>query len=314
MDSSRRFAFLENPICLKTPLRTCSDIHFCEGHFMRSTIAVLLLTILAICSTMLLEQIAGVSAAEPTVPPADDANDAKVPACKTLPSLKLVRIPKGKFLMGSPEDEKNRHTDETQHEVDLTKDFYLSETEITREQFLAFVKESGYKWDVKKPDFQTSDDHPVVAVTWDNATAFCEWLSKKEGRTYRLPTEAEWEYACRGGTKSAYSTGTKLSSDDANFNKKHKGTRPVKSYQPNKFGLYDMHGNVWEWTSDWGDYYPNSRVTDPMGAQSGMYRMCRGGSWYDTSLFCRSAWRGWIMPWNRDYITGFRVAAVSSEQ
>src|SRR5262249_15725267 len=217
--------------------------------------------------------------------------------------MKLVLVPAGKFLMGSPKDEQDRLDDEEQHEVEITQRFYLGKHEVTVGQFKAFVKDANYRTEaekdgksgracagkefVQKPEFTwksihfaQADDHPVVVVSWNDAVAFCAWLSKKEGKTYRLPTEAEWEYACRAGTKSRFNTGDKeddlkVAGNIADAALKAKWaevfwavrwddgfpfTAPVGKYQANAFGLYDMHGNAWEWCSDWygEDYYGKS--------------------------------------------------------
>ena len=170
-----------------------------------------------------------------------------------------------------------------------------------------------------------------MTVNWDDAVAFCEWLSKKEGKTYRLPTEAEWEYACRAGTATRYYGGddpetlaTVANVADATFkvdfaDEAYYGLRasdgytytaPVGRFKPNAFGLYDMHGNVWQWCSDWydSDYYSKSPVDDPKGPNSGHRRVQRGGSWFDWAVLARSAVRSKDSPDSRNYVTGFRVA------
>ena len=246
-------------------------------------------------------------------------------------------------------------TDEhPQHRVRITKPFYLGTYHVTRGQFRQFVKKTGYKTDAEKgensgapgwnPDakmidwdekyswrnagFEQTDEHPVVNVSWDDAVAFCKWLSKKEGKTYRLPTEAEWEYACRAGTTTRYYSGddpetlakvgnvadatliakfpvaiiTLNASDGYVF------TSPVGSFKPNDFGLYDMHGNAWQWCSDWYDagYYAKSPSNDPSGPDTGASHACRGGSWDVGVLMARSAERG--KPSSRGNFKGFRVA------
>jgi formylglycine-generating enzyme required for sulfatase activity len=174
-----------------------------------------------------------------------------------------------------------------------------------------------------------TDDFPVEQVSWHNAKKFCEKLSEREKerrakRTYRLPTEAEWEYACRGGASSSnpFHYGKSLSSGQANFNgnfpygKAAKGpylgrTCAVGSYKPNKFGLYDMHGNVWQWCSDWysKDYFKDSPAKDPKGPDSGDARVLRGGTWGGNGWRCRAAVRQGYVPGDRDIsVIGFRVA------
>jgi sulfatase modifying factor 1 len=156
-----------------------------------------------------------------------------------------------------------------------------------------------------------ADDEPATFVTYDQALKFCEWLAKKEGKPYRLPTEAEWEYSCR-----AKSTGRFYFGDDeaglkdyAWYNKNSAGkTQPVGQLKPNAWGLYDMHGNVGEWCRDWYGEYPAGPVTDPQGPDTGKGRVLRGGSWYRNSGYLRSAERGNVGPDNRNRNIGFRVA------
>jgi formylglycine-generating enzyme required for sulfatase activity len=243
-----------------------------------------------------------------------------------------------------------------QHRVRITKPFYLGAYHVMRGQFRQFVKDTGYKTDAEKgansgaygwnPDkkkfefnkkyswrntgFEQTDEHPVVNVSWNDAVAFCKWLSRKEGKTYRLPTEAEWEYACRAGTTTRYYSGddpetlaragnvadatakvkfpdwkeTIEASDGYVF------TSPVGSFQPNAFGLYDMHGNAWQWCMDWygKKYYAKSPADDPIGPDSGDSRVVRGGSWNSRPNFARSSIRAGNSPDNRNFDAGFRVA------
>jgi formylglycine-generating enzyme required for sulfatase activity len=205
--------------------------------------------------------------------------------------MKLTLIPSGEFLMGSPDSDKDAHESEKpQHRVRITRPFYLGVYEVTRGQFRRFVDETGYQtqserdgeedYSWRKPGFDQSDDHPVVQVSWKDAVEFATWLSRKEGRTYRLPTEAEWEYACRAGTTTRYSNGEDtitlaLMGNVADGTLKERfpnwgrvikardgfvNTAPVGRFRPNRFGLFDMHGNVYEWCSDW--YDPVCCVTD----------------------------------------------------
>jgi formylglycine-generating enzyme required for sulfatase activity len=161
---------------------------------------------------------------------------------------------------------------------------------------------------------------PVENVSWDDAMAFCKELSERESKNYDLPTEAEWEYACRAGTTTPFHFGEALNGRQANCNGNephgtdvkgpHLGrTCEVGSYSPNKFGLYDMHGNVWEFCKDWysDDYYGISHNNDPQGPNSGLLHVMRGGSWYEIARLCRSAFRSWPSTGNRDINTGFRV-------
>ena len=190
-----------------------------------------------------------------------------------------------------------------------------------------------YTW--RSPGFKQEDDHPVVLVSWNDAVAFCDWLStdKEEGRIYRLPTEAEWEYSCRAGQATRYSSGDDPESlatvgnvADGTAKEKYPGwktikakdgyvfTAPVGRFQPNEFGLYDMHGNVWEWCADWYDegYYAKSPSADPLNSTQAAYRVFRGGSWNSYPRFCRSADRFWNAPGIRRSYLGFRVARVRS--
>jgi formylglycine-generating enzyme required for sulfatase activity len=231
-----------------------------------------------------------------------------------------------------------------QHRVRITKPFYLGQYPVTLGEFLAFYHDANYKLEMErdgKEDFGKLDngelgkstnfrpwapggwkpemDHPVVWVTWNDAAAFCEWLSKKEGKTYRLPTEAQWEYACRAGTTTRYCFGDSESElgDYAWYLKNLEGwgTKAVGGKRPNRWGLYDMHGNVWQWCSDWydGDYYANSPVEDPKGPDTGSYRVYRGGSWINDAGDCRSAYRDYGRPVSRHDYLGFRVSRVSAE-
>ncbi len=274
------------------------------------------------------------------------------------------------FTKYIPEDEdfwqKPLKCKHPRHRVRLTKPFYLGAHEVTVGQFRRFVSATGHKTEAEKdgeggfgwndaenyfegrnpkynwrnPGFPQTDNHPVVNVSWNDAVAFCEWLSEKEGREYRLPTEAEWEYACRAGTITRYHHG-----DDPEglarvgnvgdgtakewFAKRvvgwryhilakdgHVFTAPVGSFSANAFGLYDMHGNVWEWCADWFDekYYSNSPVDDPQGPASGSYRVLRGGSWVNNAWNCRSADRFRRGPANRSTNLGFRLALVPADE
>jgi formylglycine-generating enzyme required for sulfatase activity len=266
--------------------------------------------------------------------------------------LKLVRVPAGEFVMGSPPTEKGRREDEPQRKVRLTRDFFLGQFEVTRGQFRRFVEATNYKTDAERgirggygfdeakqklagPDkryswrftgFPQTDEHPVVNVSWNDAVAFCQWLSTEEKRTYRLPTEAEWEYACRAGTTTAFANGNDSEKlvelgniVDALAKEKfpdriaiarrdgHVFTAPVGSFQPNAFGLHDMHGNVWEWCADWFGPPPTEAQTDPRGPATGKDKVIRGGDWYHDWSFARSAQRFPIYPGLCRRHAGFRV-------
>ena len=230
--------------------------------------------------------------------------------------MKLVLIPPGEFMMGSPDSDKDAYSDEKPpHKVRITKPFYLGAHEVTVGQFRRFIDQSHYDagsdWKVAF-EGQTNED-PVTCVSWNDAVAFCQWLSKKEGKTYRLPTEAEWEYACRAGTTTRWCFGddeaalAKYAWYDGNS---RNATHPVGQKRPNAWGLYDMHGNVWEWCADWyaEDYYGQSPPDDPTGPSSGTDRVLRGGSWFSSPGSPRSANRDRDRPGNRGHYDGFRVA------
>jgi formylglycine-generating enzyme required for sulfatase activity len=234
--------------------------------------------------------------------------------------IKLMRIPKGKFLMGSPETGEIRDKNETQHEVTISQNFYMGSTEVTQVQWQKVMRNN--------PSSLKGDELPVAEINWEEAVEFCKRLSempeeKKAGRKYRLPTEAEWEYACRAETTTPFHFGSQLNGRQANFDgTKPYGTEmkvpylqkptPVGKYPANAWGLYDMHGNVWEWCSDWYGEYPSGSVTDPSGPATGSLRVTRGGGWYCNAAVCRSAFRGSLVPLYRDFFLGFRLALSSS--
>ena len=213
--------------------------------------------------------------------------------------LEMILIPAGKFVMGSPESEKGRSKDETQHEVSLTKPFYMGKYEVTQEQWEAVM--------VNNRSFYRGPKLPVTSVSWENCQEFIKKLNAKTSGGYRLPTEAEWEYSCRAGTTTAYSYGDSITKNDSNV--EGLSTKVVGSYKPNAFGLYDMHGNVWEWCEDWKVDYPKEAVIDPKGPEAGKNRVLRGGSFTGVGMHSRSA--NWFdnLPstWNIDYL-GFRLA------
>jgi len=250
------------------------------------------------------------------------------------PSVEWVGIPAGTFTMGSPSYETDRESVEgPQHSVSLSG-FKMSKYEVTVEQFGVFINATGYKTEAEKEgwswtwsgsdwvkkyglSWKTDENgtirgnngksHPVINVSWNDATAFAEWMGS------RLPTEAEWEYACRAGTTTPYHTGSSLNSSQANFNNNVGQTKPVGSYAPNAWGLYDMHGNVWEWCSDWYGDYSSGAQTNPKGPSSGSHRVLRGGGWYASGRYCRSANRSNCDPSHRDNdgLIGFRLVVPS---
>jgi formylglycine-generating enzyme required for sulfatase activity len=248
--------------------------------------------------------------------------------------MKLTLIPEGKFLMGSPAAEEERDPEELQHEVAITRPFYMGVYEVTQGQYGVLMDKKDKKTLANPSFFKAGPDHPVEQVRWIQAVEFCKRLSelpeeKKAGRVYRLPTEAEWEYACRAGTTTVFHFGKALSSKQANFNGifpyggAAKGTnlqKPEKvgSYPPNAWGLYDMHGNVSEWCADWydPDYYKNSPKENPTGPPKGVlstgfaddyFRVVRGGCWLDEARACRAAYRFRLQPSEPYRLVGFRV-------
>ena len=262
-----------------------------------------------------------------SAPAASDQHGKKI--TNTL-GMEFVYIEPGTFTMGSPPDEPKRDDDERQHQVTLTRGYNLQATEVTVGQWRKFVRATGYKSEAETkgdnrtwfdPGFAQDDRSPVTRVSWNDAQAFIEWLSREEGKTYRLPTEAEWEYACRAGTKTPFSFGKCLSTDEANYygdypldvcskGQYRRKAIAVGSFSANAWGLHDMHGNVWEWCQDWYGHYPAGPVTDPKGPSSGANRVVRGGGWYDDAGNCRSASRGRVDPGSRDGGVGFRLAGT----
>ena len=229
--------------------------------------------------------------------------------------MQLAFVPAGEFMMGSPPTEDGRKSDEEQHRVRITKPFYLGALEVTQAQYQQVMGTN--------PSSFKGTKHPVDSVSWDDAVAFCDKLSalaeeKAAGRTYRLPTEAEWEYACRAGTTTRFSFGDDPAglADFAWIAKNASGAScPVGQKRPNAWGLCDMHGNVQEWCADWygrSFYYRASPVDNPTGPDAGSSRVCRGGSWGNAASNCRSAIRLWSQPAEvYDYL-GFRVVMVPS--
>jgi formylglycine-generating enzyme required for sulfatase activity len=286
-------------------------------------------------------------------------------------TLKLV--PAGEFQMGSPNCDPDAPSDETpQHRVRITKSFYLGMCPVTLGQFRRFVEAAGYRTEAEQdgeggwgldvafgkwtqslkytwrtPGFDQTDEHPVVTVSWNDANAICAWLSQQEGQTYRLPTEAEWEYACRAGSETRYCFGDdpkrlpsfawfaensgrdvwnsrRVLADSRRDPARYPAevarqccrSQQVGEKRPNAFGLHDMHGNVWEWCGDWYDavYYRQSPTGDPRGPDRGAGRALQGGGWYFDSRFARSASRSRGAPEYRISVLGFGVARLPSSQ
>jgi formylglycine-generating enzyme required for sulfatase activity len=280
-------------------------------------------------------------------------------AAKTVP-LKMKLVPAGRFLMGSPEtDGVAEAIEKPQHEVTISKPFYLGIHEVTVSQFAEFVRSEnyittaeadgkggrgfdatrkviaqkpGYSW--RSPSFEQGPDHPVVNVSWEDARAFCAWLAKKEDKPYRLPTEAEWEHACRAGRKTLFSTGededtlkgyANLADQSlrivygavawrtASWNDEYAYTSPAGVFKPNEYGLHDMHGNVWEWCADPPRAYDRQPRRDPVGTANTDDRVFRGGSWYNQPRVCRAAGRSVKDRTYRAPNIGFRVALTAPE-
>jgi len=217
------------------------------------------------------------------------------------------RIEGGTFQMGSTTGDSD---EQPVHSVTLST-YYMSKYEVTQAQWKAVMGSNP-------SSFSGCDKCPVENVSWDDIQTFIQKLNAQTGQTYRLPTEAEWEYACRAGTTTPFNTGNNLTTSQANYhgdypyNGNPKGeyrvkTTPVGTFAPNAWGLYDMHGNVREWCSDWYGTYPSGSQTNPTGAATGSRRVFRGGSWYSFAQYCRSAYRYYSAPDNRDYYLGFRL-------
>jgi formylglycine-generating enzyme required for sulfatase activity len=224
-------------------------------------------------------------------------------------NLEMVYIHPGGFTMGSPDSEKGRYKNESpQTQVTLTKGYWLGKTAVTQGQWEALM--AGNPSNVK------GADHPVERVSWDDAMEFCLRLTEREraagrladGYVYTLPTEAQWEYACRAGTTGPYSGADNL--DNLGWYSLNSGgtSHPVGQKQPNAWGLYDMHGNVGQWCRDWFGDYPGGSVTDPAGPAMGSFRVDRGGSCSLPARFCRSAFRRRLEPGSHENNLGFRLA------
>ena len=261
------------------------------------------------------------------------AGQGPVKKIKNSVGMELAEIPTGKFIMGSPPPGKDKqssgkdaHEAEPAHEVTLTRPISMGVFEVTQREFAtvmggdnsshfqgaALLRLLGQK--------TRSSQYPVEQVDHADAKKFCARLSalpaeKAAGRVYRLPTEAEWEFACRAGSKTSYCFGE--DETDLRFSawflvNANEMTHPVGLKAPNAWGLHDMHGNVWEWCADWQEKYPLARVTDPLGPEMGSHRICRGGAWANPVLECRSAARYWLTPASRNNTLGFRVAMEST--
>lgn len=217
--------------------------------------------------------------------------------------MEFVLIPKGTFLMGTPENETEREDDETLHQVTISRLFYLQATPVTQKQWEEVMG-------VNPSVFRGDANLPVDSVSWSDVQKFIRKLNKLEGLDkYLLPTEAQWEYACRAGSTALYCFGDDPGglAEYAWYDDEFKKTHPVEQKKPNAWGLYDMHGNVWEWCKDGYGDYPSGSVTDPVGRSRGWGHVFRGGSCYVPAEFCRSALRGHNDPGSSSNPMGFRL-------
>ncbi len=226
--------------------------------------------------------------------------------------LQFRWIEPGTFLMGSPENEVDRLDYETQHKVTLTQGFWMADTTVTQALWEAVM---GYN-----PSSFKGPNRPVENINWHDAQNFIEQINTiKPELKLCIPSEAQWEYACRAGTTSPFNLGDHITSECVNFNGNHpynKGkkseyceqTVDVQSFPPNDWGLFEMHGNVWEWCQDWFEGYAKQPIIDPCGPKSGLSRVLRGGSWFSDEKNCRSAYRNYWEPVIHDSFIGFRLA------
>ena len=232
--------------------------------------------------------------------------------------MTMVYLPWGAFRMGSAPLEPERNRDETRHDVSLRHGIYMSAHEVTQHQYNRLMG-------ANPSDFRYGTDYPVEMVSWHDAAAFCKKLSAMEGKTYRLPTEAQWEYACRAGTTTPFCFGPTITPDQANHDSRcaygngpvgatYRRTTPVGQFPANAWGLYDMHGNVAEWCRDWYSEYADRDEFDPAGPRDGTRRVVRGGSWDDEPAVCRSAHREYAKPNKCSERIGFRVIVRAPSQ
>ena len=241
------------------------------------------------------------------------------------PPANMVFIPPGTFMMGSPTNEVDRDPDEgPQTAVTISRGFWMGQFEVTQGEYEVVMGSNPSHF--QPPNATEDANRPVEQVSWTDATNYCAHLTQREraaGRiptnsVYRLPTEAEWEYACRGWTSTRFSYGddpvyTKLTDYAWYIDNSGRTTHPVGQGSPNPWGLYDMHGNVLEWCQDWYRPYPGGIVVDPQGATTGVFRVLRGGGWSDVARHCRSAFRGNYYPDLQDNYLGFRLVLAPGQ-
>jgi formylglycine-generating enzyme required for sulfatase activity len=239
-----------------------------------------------------------------------------------LGKLRMRWIPAGTFTMGSPETEPERDSDEVRRQVRISRPFWLGRTEVTQAQYAAIM---GVNPSVFKPTKTgtvsttggTVDDLPVEYVSWEDAMLFCKKLNERErkagrlppGYAYTLPTDAEWEYACRAGTNTPFAGTGKLDEMGWHWGNSGRATHPVAKKKSNKWGLFDMHGNVWEWCLDYSDTVTKGNATDPIGEVTGAtHHFIRGGGYFDVPRKCRAAFHDWNFSKDRYLNIGFRLA------
>jgi uncharacterized protein (TIGR03067 family) len=265
---------------------------------LKTVIALLLLSMVTLTSALLAwgqTHDKGNSVEKAEMPEANQAQPKDPPKHFTNSiGMKFVWIPPGTFVMGSPKEEKERDANETQHKVTLTKGFYMGVYPVTQEHWQEVMGNNPSKFNGEK-------NLPVEYVSWDDCQEFLKKLQGKDKKPYRLPTEAEWEYACRAGTTTPFHFGETISSDQANYNGedygngkkgKYRGkTTPVGTFPANAWGLHDMHGNVWQWCQDWYGKYPQKDVVDPQGPNTGRSPVLRGGAFGEYPESCRAAYR-----------------------
>ena len=236
--------------------------------------------------------------------------------------LEMIHVETGTFRMGSPLTEAGRGTDETEHNVSLTKEFYLGKYEVTQAQYEAVMTGNSNGLNPNPSNWPNNPNRPVEKVSWDDIEIFLTRLNDAEyqagrlppGWSYTLPTEAQWEYACRAGTSSTYFWGYSINSTNTNYNQNIGQTQDVGEYAPNAWGFYDMHGNVFEWTADLYGSYDLNLVVDPVGPSNGVNRVFRGGSLNNSNYFSRSAKRQYQSQSYRSETKGFRLAYVKTNQ